>query len=622
MRDTLEHRGPDDAGLFQDDRVGLAHRRLSVIDLTPEGRQPMHDGRERVWVVFNGEIYNYRELRRELSAKGHVFRTQTDTEVLLHGYREWKSKLASKLNGMFAFALYDADEGKIILARDRMGQKPLYYSVFTDDLGERRLVFASEPRAILACPNFRATLDPVGAVKFLAYEYLPVPRSLLEGVKKLPGGQVAEFDLASQALTTEAFWRPNYATSTAFSQVSEAAEELYQRLANSIRLRLQSDVPLGVLLSGGLDSSTLVGLLCTRVGATSVKTFSIGFENPSFDESAHARAVADHFGTEHTCEVFGEERLLSVLPDVFAHLDEPLADPSVLPTYLLSAITRKSVTVALGGDGGDELFAGYDPFRAWGPAKLARALLPVPAMRGLTRRLVGLLPVSDRNMSFEFRLKRLLLGIDHPPALRHQAWLSGIQPSQFPELLAPAFVERLGGPSQLMPDQLWRECEAAWLEPGPGASELDRQTNQYVRNYLQEDILVKVDRASMAHALEVRAPFLDPGVIELANSLPDAWKLSGATTKVVLREAMKGLIAPDILQRPKKGFGIPVSQWLRGPLRSWIEDLLSPESLSEGEIFQPAAVRALLDAHIGGKRDHRKELWAIAAFMAWRRRWL
>jgi asparagine synthase (glutamine-hydrolysing) len=621
MRDSLRHRGPDDAGLFFDQKVALGHRRLAIIDLSEDGRQPMAAG--DLQLVFNGEIYNYKELRENLVAKGFQFQTQSDSEVLLHGYKAWGKDLPARLNGMFAFAIYDQSQQRLFLARDRCGQKPLYYTVFKDESGSRRLAFASEVRGLLACPLIPRQLDPISLVKFLGYEYLPAPNSMFKGIQKLPGGSFANFDLTNGSLQIGQFWTANYSQGS--SSLDGAAEELRERLLESLKYRLQSDVPLGVFLSGGIDSSTLVGLLCRDLGRSNVKTFSIGFEEASFDESSHAKLVADYFGTEHHSEIFDEKQIFDCVPRVVEHLDEPFADPSILPTYLLSEMTRKHVTVALGGDGGDELFAGYDPFKAWSVSKLVRAFLPVAFLHTTVAALVNKWPVSEQNMSFEFRLKKLLRGCPYPAPYRHTAWLSAFEPKALRGLLSDGVLAQLrdGGRSDaLSMEQTWSESLGAWNSAGASATELDRQIQVYMRTYLQEDILAKVDRASMAHSLEVRAPFLDPGVIDCAMGLKDNLKIRGFDTKVVLRHTMSTLLPKSILQRPKKGFGIPVSRWLRGPLKPWIEELLSESSINRAGLFRPATVKRLLDEHMSRKHDRRKELWALGMITAWARNYL
>lgn len=619
MTRSLEHRGPDSEGTFSDAQVSLGHRRLAILDLSDDGRQPMIQG--PIHVVFNGEIFNYQELRAELTALGARFRSKTDTEVLIHGYKAWGTALFERLNGMFAIAIYDARRKTITLARDRSGQKPLYYALFKDQRGVERIAFASELRALLVCKSIPKALNLRALTKFLSYDFVPVPQSILQGVNKLPGGCFGEFDLALGAFKMKAFWRPSYRERPV--SLEQAADELRERLVKSLERRLQSDVPLGVFLSGGLDSSTLVALLKQDLGCRDLSTFSIGFDDASFDESSHAQLIAEKFGTKHHLQVFNEKDMTDLVPRVFDHLDEPFADPSVLPTYMLSELTRKHVTVALGGDGGDELFAGYDPFRAWGPAQLFSAFIRGSASQRLLAKAVSFMPVSEKNMSFEFRVKRLVRGLTMPPAFRHSAWLSPFEPETLRSLIsdqAQARLKQSWGADVLGRDALWDESFAAWQEGGAQTSTLNRQINFYFRCYLGEGILTKVDRASMAHSLEVRAPFLDPELIDWAATLPDSLKFSGKQGKIVLRHMMKDQLPRSILARPKKGFGIPVARWLRGPLRDWVEDLLSETSLKAVGLFRSKTVRRLLDEHMSRKSDRRKELWALAAFMAWHRR--
>ncbi|MDF1664207.1 MAG: asparagine synthase (glutamine-hydrolyzing) [Planctomycetota bacterium] len=619
MTQTLEHRGPDTWGTFSDHRVSLGHRRLAILDLSDDGRQPMIQG--SVHVVFNGEIYNFRELRTELTALGARFRTKTDTEVLIHGYKAWGKALFSRLNGMFALAIYDSARKKIVLARDRSGQKPLYYALFKDQSGRERLAFASELRALSACPSIPKSLNLRSLTKFLSYDYVPVPQSILAGIQKLPGGSFADFDLGSGTFQIKKYWKPHYEERSL--SLDQAAKELRERLLLSLERRLQSDVPLGVFLSGGIDSSTLVALLKQDLGIRDLATFSIGFDDASFDESKHAQLIAETFGTEHHLQVFNEKDMTDLVPRVFDHIDEPFADPSILPTYMLCELTRKHVTVALGGDGGDELFAGYDPFRAWAPAQFLSSFMPGMASKRLLSKAVSFMPVSEKNMSFEFRVKRLMRGLSKPPPYRHSAWLSPFEPEMLRNLLsdgAHAQLKQSWGADVLSQESLWDESLDAWREGGTTTSTLNRQINYYFRCYLGEGILTKVDRASMAHSLELRAPFLDPELIDWAATLPDSMKLSGSQGKVVLRHMVRDQLPRSIMARPKKGFGIPVSRWLRGPLRDWIEDLLSEASLKSLGLFRYKTVRRLLDEHMSKKIDRRKELWALATFMAWHRR--
>jgi len=618
MRDSIAHRGPDAAGIWCDERLGLAHRRLSIVDLSDAARQPLGNEDDSVFVTFNGEIYNAPQLQAELESAGHVFKSQSDTEVLVHGYEEWGADMLPRLNGMFAFAIYDARNGDIFLARDRSGQKPLYYSFFEGRDGRRRFAFASELRAFLACPLFPAKPDLSALASFLCYEFTPVPQSTLAGVSKLDGGHWLRVDLSNLSHSNGCFWEPNYSPGQ-FKDFADAGRQLREQLEHSIELRLRSDVPLGVFLSGGLDSSTLAVLAKKIRPDTKLMTFSIGFEDPSFDESAYASEVAAALGTEHHFEMFSESQVLGVLDEVLAQLDEPFADPSVLPTYMLSRLARKKVTVALGGDGADELFAGYDPFVAWRIATIARAVLPFGGLRKAARGVAGMLPVSEANMSFEFRVKRLLRGLSYPPPQRHQAWLSAFEPCELPGLLSEACCEALGAEA-LDAGRVLEPSQRAWDSAGKNASCLNRQINVYARTYLQEGILTKVDRASMAHSLELRAPFLDHDFQRFANSLPDDWKLKGMTTKRLLREAMRELLPPSILGRKKKGFGIPVSRWLRGPLRSWMEATLNPDAIAAAGLFRPEVVSSLMSDHLSRRRDRRKELWALLMVSSWLQR--
>jgi asparagine synthase (glutamine-hydrolysing) len=603
MTATLAHRGPDDEAYFLPEpppggpAVGLGFRRLSIIDVDG-GRQPLHNEDGSVWLVCNGEIYNFRELRAGLEARGHVFGTRSDAEVLVHLYEERGLEALERVNGMFAFALWDSRRQRLFAARDRMGEKPLYW---TERGG--RLLFASELKALLRHPSCPAELDHDALERYLAHEYVPSPRSIVAGVHKLPAGHRLVWERGRVAV--ERYWDIPAAPPHPYPG-EELEGELRARLSEAVRLRLVSDVPLGAFLSGGIDSSSVVAFMCEHGLAAQVKTFSIGFAEPSFDESRHAHAVAKWFGTDHHEETFTAASVLDVLPEVAAGLDEPFADASILPTYLLSRFARQSVTVALGGDGSDELLAGYPTFAA----DAAASRYPVP--RGLHERLVvplaSRLPVSTANFSRQFKLERFLRGVHAPPAVRHQLWLGAFSPAEQAALLAnpPA-----GDP--------YAEAAALYDDPSR-ARPLDKLTYLYAKTYLADDILVKTDRASMLASLEVRAPFLDHTLVEFLAGVPGELKLNRRRSKLLLKGAVKGLLPPGIAGRPKKGFGIPVAEWLKTDLRPPMLDLLSPLRLRGQGLFEPREVSRLVREHLGGTRDHRKQLWTLLMFQLWHER--
>ncbi|MBS2031304.1 MAG: asparagine synthase (glutamine-hydrolyzing) [Deltaproteobacteria bacterium] len=622
MTAALVHRGPDAEGIFTSGEVALGHRRLSILDLEG-GAQPLT--RDGVTIAFNGEAYEFAELRETLRAKGHAFTSRSDTEVVLRAYLEWGEQFVERVHGMFALAIWDAPKRKLVLARDRLGKKPLSYALASGgafqagelregaSLEANRIVFGSELKALRAHGGVPLELDRTALVQYLAAEYVPAPRSIHARIHKLPAGCVAVLD--AKGFSLRRYWElPAPDASLASLSVDEAAGELLRLLDQAVARRLVADVPVGVFLSGGVDSTAITALAVKHKRPLS--TFSIGFSEASFDESAFAQLAADRLGTQHHCERLSGKACLDLLPDAVASLDEPFADPSFLPTLLLSRFVRKHVTVALAGDGGDELFAGYDPFLAHRPAALM-ARLPHAALAAMERA-VGKLPASARNMSLDFRLKRLFRGLSVEPTLRHQAWIGALAPSELREVLAPELA------ALAEPDVVYREplAEAARAEAlGVESGSVDEALRFYLGRYLADDILVKADRASMAASLEVRAPFLDTHVVEYAARLPWQTKLTLTRTKVVLKRALTELVPAEILARPKKGFGIPVAQWIRGPLRPLYEDLFSEGSLASSGVFAPGPARALLERHLRGEADLRKPLWTMAMFLLWQRKW-
>jgi asparagine synthase (glutamine-hydrolysing) len=604
MAATLRHRGPDDDGFFVGEypdgvAVGLGFRRLSIIDLET-GNQPMTNEDGSLQLVFNGEIYNFRELRSALKASGHRFATRADTEVLVHLYEEQGIRFVEHLNGMFAFALWDEPRRELILGRDRFGKKPLYYGEFGGSL-----VFGSELKAILEHPSCPHELSFDALCRYLALEYVPTPFSILEGVRKLPAGHLLRWHGGSASVAP--YWELSFESDSETMPDDEYVDAFRVSLREAVRRRLVSDVPLGAFLSGGIDSSSVVAMMVAEAGAENVKTFSIGFADRSFDESDHARLVASHFGTDHHEQVFTANTLLDLLPAVTDSLDEPFGDASVLPTYLLSHFTRKSVTVALGGDGSDELLAGYPTFPA---DRLARHYrVPRLLHERVAVPLADLLPVSTANFSRDFKIKRFLRAAGSSESTRHPVWLGSFTPVELRKLLTRP------------PADPFEEQRRAF-EDAPTKDPVERLVYLYAKTYLQDDILVKVDRASMANSLEVRAPFLDIELVELVNRLPSRLKLRRLDTKHLLKRAMSDVLPTGITQRAKKGFGIPVAEWLKSELREPLQDELSPDRLRRQGIFEPAHVERLIAEHLAGRRDHRKQLWTLFVFQLWHRRWL
>lgn len=547
MAKRIAHRGPDDEGFLVEPKNGvhLGFRRLAILDIAG-GKQPMTTEDGALSVVFNGEIYNFIELRRELTALGAQFLTDhSDTEVLLHGYRQWGEDLPNHLNGMWAFALVDHRRRRVFLCRDRFGKKPLFWQLAGDTL-----IFASELTAMREHPLVRGGLNAQALRKYLAYGYVPAPLSLLDGVQKLPAGHSLGFDLASRKATVSRYWQYKAEPVQTAVQEEHCIEEFSALLGEAVRRRLVADVPVGSFLSGGIDSSMVTALATRHAGRERIKAFSIGFEEASFDETAFAREVATHLKVDHRVEVLPIQRALDILPDLAARLDEPIADSSILPTYLLCKHARGHVTVALGGDGADELLAGYDPFRALNYARWYEKLVPKPIHRAISM-LVARLPVSHRYMSLDFKLKRTLRGLDHPPHLWLPVWMAPLSPKDMAELFT--------APVDL--DELYSEAIEAW-ENCAADDDVERSIAFYVRTYLQDDILTKVDRASMLHSLEVRAPFLDIEVVDFLRRLPTRMKLRAGKTKWILRQAARKLLPPEIIARRKQGFALPVGGWL------------------------------------------------------------
>ena len=597
MARALAHRGPDAEGFYQEGPAALGHRRLSILDLAG-GVQPMV--REGVALVFNGQAYEHEALREELRALGHPFSTRSDTEVVLRAYLQWGEECFAHLQGMFALALWDPRARKLVLARDRLGKKPLYYA-----LNGERLIFGSELKALLAHGSVQREIDPVAVAQYLASEYVPAPRSIFKTVRKLPAAHLAVLDAAGFRMRR--YWELPAPAASAPS-LDEASRELVRLLDAAVARRLQADVPVGVFLSGGVDS-TAIAALATR-HKQPLRTFSIGFTEESFDETPWSLLASQKLGTEHLFEKLSGTACVDLLPEAVASLDEPFADPSFLPTLLLSRFTRKSVKVALSGDGGDELFAGYDPFLAHRPAA-ALARLP-RGLRSLLSGVAGLLPSSSANMSLDFRIKQFLRGLDAPPALRHQAWIGSFMPAELNAML------RTPVPESDLYREVIEEAERGTRLGVPRGS-VDEALRFYLGRYLADDILVKADRASMAASLELRAPFLDTHVVEYAARLPWSYKLSLRKTKVVLKHALEGIVPAEILNRPKKGFGIPVAAWIRGPLRPLFEEALSERALAD--TFNPAPIRAMLARHLRGEADLRKPLWTLLMFQLWRQQW-
>jgi asparagine synthase (glutamine-hydrolysing) len=586
MRDTLVHRGPDSAGIVVDGRVGLAARRLSIIDLET-GDQPLANEDRTVHVVQNGELYNYRELRAELEAAGHLFRTRGDTEVIAHAYEEWGDRFADRLRGMFALAVWDARRERLVLARDRFGIKPLVYRAAGGDLE-----FASDLRAL---PRGDVDLDAVEA--FLAFNSIPAPLTIFRDARKLPPGHLLVWEGGDPRLERYARPAPASEAEVRPEPADALAAELRGRLRDSVRAHLVSDVPVGVFLSGGVDSSILAALAAEETSEP-LRTFSIGFAEESFDERADARRVAERYATRHR-ELVLRPDAAQLLPALARAFDEPFADSSALPTYLVSQLAAEDVKVALSGEGGDELFGGYYTYAAD-----LLALRTAPLAR-LARPLVERLPVSTRRASLEYRAKRYVRAAHLPPLERHHGWKEIFS--------ADARAELTGRRHGWDPVDVLRERFAET----EGAPLLARLQDVDERVYLVDDLLVKTDRASMAHSLEARVPFLDSVVADFAHALPTRHKVRGLGKKVLLRRAAAPLLPREIVHGRKRGFSIPAAAWLRGELEGFARDVLSAETLRRQGYLDPAAVGRVLGDHVSGRADNSRQLWGLLALTLW-----
>jgi asparagine synthase (glutamine-hydrolysing) len=598
MADAIVHRGPDSEGVFADGPVALAARRLAIIDLA-RGDQPMRNEDGTVVVVQNGELYEHRAVQAALEQRGHRFTSHCDTEVLPHLYEERGLEFVDGVRGMFAVALWDASERRLLLARDPFGIKPLYYRVAGGVLS-----FASELKALVRQPGFGGDVDLEALDAYLAFNSVPAPMSIYREVRKLPAGHVLEARDGRISVRRYARPAPVAASDVRRESGADLAVELRDRLRDSVRAHLESDVPVGVFLSGGIDSSLLAALAAQETSEP-VRTFSIGFEERSFDELARARMVARRYGTDHH-ELVLRPDAAALLPEIAAAFDEPFADSSALPTYVVSRLASEHVKVALSGEGGDELFGGYFTYVADVLAARSRAR----AAAGLARPLVERLPSSSRRVSLEYKAKRFVRAAARPPLERHHGWKEIFSAEARAALLEPS--RRLPGVDPLAG---WR---ARYAETA-GAEPLARLQDVDIGTYLVDDLLVKTDRASMAHSLEVRVPFLDPVVAELALALPTSQKVLGLAKKRLLRRAAAGLVPRSIVHGPKRGFSIPAAAWLRGELRPFARDMLSADALRRDGFFRPEAVTRLLDEHESLREDHSRPLWGLLCFQLWRR---
>jgi len=591
MRRAIRHRGPDDEGEFFDAHATLIHQRLSIIDVAG-GHQPIASEDGRFVLVFNGEIYNYAELRSELIGKGHRFATRSDTEVIVHLFEDLGPSCCERLLGMFAFAIWDRRERILFLARDRLGVKPLFYARTSD-----RFLFASELKAILAHGGLRGEIDPQGLDQYLTFMYVPAPMTIVRGVSKLPPGQTLTFE--NGCVRSSVYWRlPSAEEVGDWPSIEVASDELEDRLQRAVQCRLMSEVPLGAYLSGGLDSSIVVALMA-RAGGGEVNTFSVGFEEPGFDERRHSRRVAEAFGTRHRELVVGSYDARELLPRIVHALDEPVADAAAIPTYLMAELTKRHVTVVLTGEGADELFAGYSHYKILAAGDRA-ALLSPAALVGAARRLAGH-GLVGRGLEYASRLRD-----------RAEAWLalkSVFTPSEKASLYTDSLRDAVT--SSAPADEIVRQHLVG--NDGPFLNQLLRFD---LATWLPDDLLVKVDRMTMAHAVEGRVPYLDHRVVEMVMRLPPRWKLWGLTDKRILRRIGRKLLPAGIARRPKTGFAVPVGRWAAGDLRELIEECLGPRSLARRGLFRPRFVARLLDRR-SYPMFQRRQLWTLLCLELW-----
>lgn len=603
MNNAIAHRGPDDAGYYIDTSIGLAMRRLSIIDLET-GHQPIHNEDETIWIVFNGEIYNYQTLRRNLESKGHEFMTRSDTEVILHLYEEMGDECISQLNGMFAFAIWDSNMKRLFLARDRLGIKPLHYAE-----RDGTFLFGSEIKSILQDPRLPRNVNKHALQEYLGFEYVPGSETMFEGIFKLLPG--CTLTVEKGQTTVKRYWDLRY-PSTCTLPEDAIANELYERLKKSITMRLMSDVPLGAFLSGGIDSSSIVGMMSQATDRT-IQTFSIGFDDVSYNELEYAQKVATLFNTEH------HERIIT--PDVtelvrtaLQYLDEPLADVSIFPTYLISREATSKVKVVLSGDGGDELFAGYDWYRASRADAVAYQHIP-RMIKNAIKGIADIVPATSKKKGTINEFKRFVEGASLPSELHHLRWQYFITENERIALLSEPMRET--GSCDIPPNPV-NEYYARNSAPNSLARE------QYVdlKMYLPDDILTKVDRMSMACSLEARVPFLDYTLVEFAATIPSYLKLRGTLTKYILKKAMGRLLPRDILYRKKQGFSIPMKNWLRDELQDFMLDTLSSKRICEMGFFNPDYIEKITRQHLEGRRNNAHQIWSLMLFNLWHARYI
>jgi asparagine synthase (glutamine-hydrolysing) len=599
--DALRHRGPDAEGFWSDGRCALGHRRLAIIDLSEAGRQPLSNEDGNVWITFNGEVYNFQALRQELTGLGHQFRTLTDTEVIVHAYEQWGTDCLRRFRGMFAFGIWDARRRRLFLARDRVGKKPLFY---TRQAGQ--FLFASELQGLLVNPQVPRDVDLESIDYYMSWGYIPAPATAFRGIFKLPPAHWMTIDLANDTpeIRSECYWYLEYEPKLQISE-NEACDVLRDKLAEAVRLRMISDVPLGAFLSGGIDSSIVVGLMA-QASSRPVRTFSIGFSESAYNELPHARRIAERWRTEHH-EFVVHPDAMSILPLLVRHYGEPFADSSAVPTFYVSQVTRRSVTVALNGDGGDENFLGYERYLG---NRIADRLCGIPGMRHAAPLIARCLPIGATSKDLARRARRFLSVAGYSEVERYGKWIGYCDRETKAQLYG-------GELRAALDDQTPMHWMATLFRGAANVDRAEAASAVDVSSYLPYDLLVKVDITSMANGLEARSPMLDHEVMEFAARLPSSFKLRGRQSKYLLRRAFADLLPWENANRRKSGFGIPVGLWFRGPLRDLLGDsLLSDRSLNRG-YFNADEVRRLVNQHWAGRADHSFLLWSLLMLELW-----
>ena len=601
MVNIIFHRGPDESGIDIRNGVAMGMRRLSIIDLSG-GSQPIYNEDRTVWTVFNGEIYNFHEIKKELQSKGHVFKTHTDTEVIVHGYEEYGSDFLKHLNGMFAIAVHDTVKNKRLLARDHIGIKPLYYA-----FNNKRIIFGSELKSILISGDIQPELDIDALGEFLSWEYVPGKSTLIKQIRKLEPGYFLEIDLNNPVCKPCMYWDiPLFEPQDNHSSMDEWLEKIDWQLKKSTQMQLISDVPLGAFLSGGVDSSLIVSAM------GGAKTFSIGFDDPTYNELKWARKVAEHLHVNHKDEIIKPD-VLKLFEHLMFFLDDPIGDFSIFPTYLVSRLARKHVTVALSGDGGDELFGGYETYLAQYKARIFNRI-PSFIRKGIIESIINNIKPTAQKKGLVNKVKRFIEGTYHDDQLSHARWRIFVGEEMRKNLFSAESLNEIVSPPSQHIEKLFNQAG--------NRGELNRSLYVDVKSYLCDNILTKVDRMSMAVSLEARVPYLDPDLVALAFQVPEKFKVTSKGTKIILKKLASKYVPYECVYRPKEGFSIPIKNWLMNEFRPLMEDLLNKNRIKRDGIFNPNTVERLKQEHLNGTANHSHILWSMIVFQDWKRRWL